>query len=119
MYCTQCGTQVRSFDRFCSACGAAQSPDATPVAARRLVRPRASRKISGVSQGFANYLDVDVTLVRFLWVILTLLSGGLVVVGYIVAWIVMPEETAEAVSTRKDGYAPAPVPAPPAAQPKV
>lgn len=92
MYCTQCGKQVRSEDRFCSSCGAAQQSAAVPVAARRLFRPRCGRKVAGVALGFANYLDLDVTLVRILFVLLTLLSGGMVLVAYIVAWFIMPEE---------------------------
>ncbi len=62
------------------------------MAARRLLRLRAGRKLAGVALGFAHYLDVDVTLVRILWVILTLLTGGMMLVGYFVAWILMPEE---------------------------
>ena len=105
MFCTQCGKQVGAQDHFCSQCGAAQSPTAVPMAARRLFRPRAGRKISGVALGFAHYLDLDVTLVRILWVILTLLSGGMFLLAYIVAWILMPEE--------------APAPLPVAAEPRV
>jgi phage shock protein C len=50
-------------------------------------------KIAGVCAGFARYLGMDVTLVRVLWVVLTLCplpSFGLV--AYIVAWIVMPKD---------------------------
>ncbi len=91
MFCTQCGKQVLSEARFCSHCGAAQTPGAVPVAARRLVRPQLGRKIGGVALGFAHYFDLDVTLMRILWVVLTLLSGGVVLLVYVVAWILMPE----------------------------
>jgi phage shock protein C len=50
-------------------------------------------KIAGVCAGFARYLGMDVTLVRVLWVVLTLCplpSFGLV--AYMVAWIVMPKD---------------------------
>lgn len=66
-------------------------PGAVPVAARRLVRPRVGRKIGGVALGFAHYFDLDVTLMRILWVLFTLLSGGVVLLVYVVAWILMPE----------------------------
>jgi phage shock protein C len=41
----------------------------------------------------AHYVDLDVTLVRLIWVLITLLGGifpGVVV--YVLAWIVVPEE---------------------------
>jgi phage shock protein PspC (stress-responsive transcriptional regulator) len=50
-------------------------------------------KIAGVCAGFARYLGMDVTLVRVLWVVLTVFPlpcFGLV--SYIVAWIVMPKD---------------------------
>jgi phage shock protein C len=57
------------------------------------MRPRADRKIAGVCAGMAHYLDLDVTLVRLIWVLITLLSGifpGVIV--YAVGWVLMPEE---------------------------
>ncbi len=92
MFCTQCGKQLGAQDRFCGQCGAAQYATGVPPAARRLFRPRLGRKVAGVALGFAHYLDLDVTLVRILWVLLTLLSGGVVLVAYFIAWIIMPEE---------------------------
>jgi len=92
MYCTHCGSRVGAADRYCAACGGAQMAAAVPVAARRLCRPRAGRKIAGVALGFAHYLDLDVTLIRIVLVMLALMSGGLVLLGYLVAWILMPEE---------------------------
>jgi phage shock protein C len=59
---------------------------------KKLVRPRKGRKIGGVAQGLANYFDVDVTLVRIIWVIL-LLPGGLPgFVPYLICWIMIPAE---------------------------
>jgi phage shock protein C len=60
-------------------------------ARQKLMRPREGRKIAGVCAGCAEYFDLDVTLVRIVWLICTFagLAGGL---GYVVAWIVMPEE---------------------------
>jgi phage shock protein PspC (stress-responsive transcriptional regulator) len=49
------------------------------------------RKIAGVCLGFAEYFDLDVTLVRLVWLVVALMTGvGLL--AYPVAWIVMPEE---------------------------
>ena len=59
---------------------------------KRLVRPRKGRKVAGVARGWADYFEVDVTLVRIIWVIL-LLPGGLPgLVPYAICWLVMPQD---------------------------
>lgn len=59
---------------------------------KKLVRPRKGRKIAGVAMGIANYLNIDVTVVRILWILL-LLPGGLPgLIPYIIFWLAMPEE---------------------------
>ena len=55
------------------------------------MRSRANRKIAGVCAGFAEYFDLDVTVVRVVWLIVALFGGG-GILAYIIAWIVMPEE---------------------------
>ena len=62
-----------------------------------LRRSANQRMLSGVSGGIAEYLNVDVTLVRLGWVGLTLITGGAALLGYVVAWIVMPESDGKAV----------------------
>lgn len=61
-------------------------------ATRRLTRLPAEQKIAGVCAGIAGYLDVDVTLVRALWVALSIVPGAVVggIVAYALAWAVMP-----------------------------
>jgi phage shock protein C len=59
------------------------------------MRPRQDRKIAGVCAGFANHLDLDVTLVRILYVFLTFAAGIVPgIIAYVLAWIIMPEEPA-------------------------
>jgi phage shock protein C len=93
MFCTKCGIELRDQVKFCSDCGTATGR-AIPVA-DRLVRPMHEAKIGGVCAGFARYFGLDVTLVRILWLVLTLLPvpfcGG---IAYVVCWIVMPKEEA-------------------------
>lgn len=64
---------------------------------KRLVRPRAGRKMAGVCAGIADYFDVDVALVRVAWVVLSIVPGGIFggIIAYLAAWIVMPEGTNE------------------------
>ena len=58
---------------------------------RRLYRSRTDRKLAGVCGGLAQYSNIDVTLLRVLFVVLALLGGpGLVI--YLLMWILVPEE---------------------------
>jgi phage shock protein C len=58
---------------------------------KKLMRSQ-DRMIAGVAGGLAEYFDTDPTLIRILFVLLTLLGfGGLGILTYIVLWIVMPE----------------------------
>jgi len=59
---------------------------------RRLTRSTADRKIAGVCGGLADYLALDATAVRLLWVVLTIVPGAIVlgIVAYVVAWFIMP-----------------------------
>jgi len=92
MYCNACGQAIGDQASFCSHCG--QTVGRT-CAHSRLMRPRLGRKIAGVCLGFAQHLDVDVTLVRILWVFLTFAAGIVPgVVAYVLAWVIMPEQAA-------------------------
>ena len=88
MYCNYCGKAIPDDAALCAYCGKRMEG---VVARKRLVRPRQGRKIAGVCAGFAEYFDLDVTLVRVVWLVCTLfgLSG---IIAYVAAWIVMPEE---------------------------
>lgn len=60
--------------------------------AKRLLRSKDSM-IAGVCGGIARYFDLDPTLVRIGYILLSVLSAafpGLLV--YIILWIVIPEE---------------------------
>ena len=57
---------------------------------KRLYKDRQHQMLCGVCAGFAEYLNIDVTLVRLLMVLLGLTSIG--VVFYIIAAVVMPEK---------------------------
>ncbi|HKV05773.1 MAG TPA: PspC domain-containing protein [Candidatus Acidoferrales bacterium] len=56
------------------------------------MRSAVDYKIAGVCGGMAEYLEIDSTLVRLIWVLLVLMPVPLVpaFVGYFVAWLVMP-----------------------------
>lgn len=55
-------------------------------------RSRADRKIAGVCGGLATYFNIDSTIVRLAWILLTIASKGLGVLIYIILIFVFPEE---------------------------
>ena len=88
MYCNYCGKVIQDDANVCAYCGIRVGAS---IARKRLVRPRHGRKIAGVCLGFAEYFDIDVTVVRLTWLITSIMTGvGLL--AYPIAWIVMPEE---------------------------
>jgi phage shock protein C len=91
MYCNFCGKQIPDDAMLCAYCGKRVASATGGIAGKRLVRSREGRKIAGVCKGFAEYFDVDVALVRILWVACAV-CGLLGLIGYIAAWIIMPEE---------------------------
>ena len=66
---------------------------------KRLTRSRTDGKIAGVCAGFADYFEVDVTLVRAVWLALSIVPGAIIggIVAYLLVWMVMPEGPATAV----------------------
>lgn len=66
-------------------------PENKIVCMKRLYRSGTERILGGVCAGIGEYADVDPTVVRLVWVVLTLLSLGVGLVAYIIAWIIIPE----------------------------
>ncbi len=60
---------------------------------RRLYRRRDDRMLGGVAAGLADYLNVDATLVRVIF-LLAALTDGVGVLIYLALWLIMPEERA-------------------------
>ena len=58
---------------------------------RKLYRSRTNRKLAGVCGGLADYFNVDATLIRVLFVVLTLL-GGAGPLLYLAMWIIVPDQ---------------------------
>ncbi len=58
--------------------------------AKKLYKNTQNKMLCGVCAGMADYLDLDVTVVRLLWVVFGCMGAG--VVAYIVAACIMPEK---------------------------
>jgi phage shock protein PspC (stress-responsive transcriptional regulator) len=72
----------------------------TNLAGKKLVRPRKGRWLAGVAAGFAEYLDVDVALVRVIIVVASFF-GGLGILVYLAGWLLVPEEDESASIAEK------------------
>jgi len=58
---------------------------------KRLFRSKDDRVIAGVCGGIAQYLDIDPTIIRIIFVLIFLTEGfGLML--YLILWVVVPEE---------------------------
>ena len=89
MTCVKCQREIEAESSYCRFCGAPVSPTEAP---RRFVRIPDEGKIAGVCAGLAAYFDTDVTIVRLVWVILSIIPGVFIggLVAYIAAWILAP-----------------------------
>lgn len=66
--------------------------DGVPSDVKKLYRSKDQKMISGVCGGLAEYFEIDVSLVRILWVIATLASAGFGLLAYILVVIIFPEK---------------------------
>ena len=57
-----------------------------------LVRSRKGRMVAGVCAGTADYLGMDVTLVRVIVAVIAVITGGTGVLAYLAAWAIIPDE---------------------------
>jgi phage shock protein C len=61
----------------------------------RLYLSATDKKMSGVCGGIGEYFELDSTLVRLAWIVITILTGVIPgIIGYIIAAIVMPNKAA-------------------------
>lgn len=81
-FCLNCGK---------TACKAGVEPVATPKAEKRLMRAREDKWIAGVCSAFARYFEIDITLVRLVW-LLTIIVAGTGILVYLICWLVIPLE---------------------------
>lgn len=93
MFCIHCGGETADSSSFCSSCGGRQR---SRISHKQLTLSATDKKLVGVCGGVAEYLDVDPTIVRLIWVALSVVPGGFVggALAYFLAWIIIPKAPA-------------------------
>lgn len=64
---------------------------------KQLHRSKKNKMIAGVAGGLAEYADVDVTLVRLIWVLSFFAGVGFFI--YLICWIMFPEDENDSAAT--------------------
>ena len=59
---------------------------------KKLERPRIGRKLAGVCAAIANYANIDVTVVRVIYTLLTVFTAFSGVIIYFILVLLIPEE---------------------------
>lgn len=72
--------------------------NSTQAEYRKLYRSEKDKVIAGVAGGLGEYFNMDPTIVRVLFVILTIFGGSGIII-YIVLWLVMPTESSNSALT--------------------
>ncbi len=57
---------------------------------KRIYRERFDKKLAGVCGGLAQYFQLDASIIRMIWLLLTLFSGGIFIIIYLICWAVIP-----------------------------
>jgi phage shock protein PspC (stress-responsive transcriptional regulator) len=63
-----------------------------PNGSKKLIRTRKGRLVAGVCSGIGEYVGIDPTVIRLIFVALSLVTVGVFVLVYLAAWILIPEE---------------------------
>jgi phage shock protein PspC (stress-responsive transcriptional regulator) len=130
VYCPVCGTPNDDFAQFCLNCGSdlsevrekkakqnqakhtqstssskqtisTSSSSSSTYKSKKLYRSRDDKVLTGLSAGLADYLDMDVGIVRLLWILATLFTSGIVIVAYFVLAAVTPLEPVTDENSKK------------------
>jgi len=59
---------------------------------KALVRSRKGRMVAGICAGIAGYFGLDVTLVRVIVTVVSVITGGTGALAYLAAWMIIPGE---------------------------
>ena len=60
---------------------------------KKLYKIEEGKKLDGVCGGLAEYFNVDTTLIRLIFALLTLSTGGMGLIGYLICAVIMPKKS--------------------------
>lgn len=60
---------------------------------KKLYKIEEGKKLDGVCGGLAEYFNVDPTLIRLGWALVSLFTVGVGIIGYIVCAVIMPKKS--------------------------
>jgi phage shock protein C len=67
-----------------------------------LYRSSSQRMIAGICGGFGEYFSIDPTIVRVIFVLVTIATGFILgIVAYLVLWLIIPRQTSQEQSARE------------------
>lgn len=102
LYCTKCGAANKEFAEFCVSCGddltkerdkkVDKKDEPAQTSEKKLLRSRSNKMITGLAAGLAKYFDMEVDLMRILWVIAFFVSGSTIAIVYLIMAAVIPQE---------------------------
>ncbi|NLY09098.1 MAG: PspC domain-containing protein [Tissierellia bacterium] len=58
---------------------------------KKIYRSKTNRIIGGVCGGIGEYFDIDPSVIRVIWVLLTML-GAFGLIPYLLCWLIIPQE---------------------------
>ena len=68
---------------------------------KRLCRSLSDRMLAGICAGLANYMDMDPTVIRLIFVLLFFVTGPGILLAYLIMAIVIPNEPAVQAQTQQ------------------
>ena len=62
---------------------------------KKLYRNTSNKMVAGVCSGLAEYINIDPTVVRLIWTLISLSGAG--IVAYLIAAIIIPEKPSDII----------------------
>jgi phage shock protein C len=60
---------------------------------KKLYKIEEGKKLDGVCGGIAEYFNVDPTMIRLIWALVTLCTVGVGLIGYLICAVIMPKKS--------------------------
>jgi len=92
--------KVENIDSGMNSGSVGATPQAQTALKSTLYRHPTDKLIGGVCGGLADYFGLDATLVRILWVVMTLVTSGGGFLAYLALWLLLPVGTIKAGQQR-------------------